>query len=145
MNCAQARLTKPPPAAMSRSNVPVSTILPASKTRMRDALRTVDGLCAGSGAVAVDRSYFEHPRDGNVYHGMMLVSPDGQRITVRGYLGRPLLGMDEVWTRLPDSAIANLDPTVVAKYLPGVTLANVAASAASQLLNNDKLKPTRPI
>jgi hypothetical protein len=130
---------------MSRSNVPVSTILPASKTRMRDALRTVDGLCAGSGAVAVDRSYFEHPRDGNVYHGMMLVSPDGQRITVRGYLGRPLLGMDEVWTRLPDSAIANLDPTVVAKYLPGVTLANVAASAASQLLNNDKLKPTRPI
>jgi hypothetical protein len=56
------------------------------------------------------------PRYGKEWSALMKLSPEGQDLTVRGFLGLAFLGMDQYWKRLPDSCYAQLDPTVTAKF-----------------------------
>jgi len=61
------------------------------------------------------------PRNGDIYHAKMRVEADGQTLVVRGYLGIPLLGQNQYWKRLPETAYGEIDPRFVPSNvtLPG--------------------------
>jgi uncharacterized protein (DUF2147 family) len=62
------------------------------------------------------------PRDGHVYGAEMTVTPDGQTLVVRGFLGFSLLGRNEYWTRLPDADYSQLDPSIRATVDPSAQI-----------------------
>jgi uncharacterized protein (DUF2147 family) len=64
------------------------------------------------------------PRDGKIYKATMKVTPDGQTLVVRGYIGFELLGQNQYWTRLPDSAYSALDPSANPRKSGGDAPAN---------------------
>ena len=53
------------------------------------------------------------PRDGSVYSARMELSPDGQKLMVRGFLGIDLFGQSQIWRRLPDTALADITGSIL--------------------------------
>lgn len=84
-----------------------------------------------------------NPRDGQIWKANMKVSPDGQTLTLRGYLGIALLGKDETWTRLPDANIAQVDPAIVAKYLPAQATATKPPASAPKKSGGTMMAPAK--
>jgi len=80
------------------------------------------------------------PRDGSIYHAIMSVSDDGQTLHLRGYIGIPMLGKTEDWTRVPDKEIATLDQSVLSQYMP--QLAQRAGTTTRSVAPAAKPKPT---
>jgi uncharacterized protein (DUF2147 family) len=58
------------------------------------------------------------PRYGQVYNAIMTLEPDGQTLVVRGYLGFSLLGQNQYWTRLPETAYREIDPRLLPNPAP---------------------------
>jgi len=70
------------------------------------------------------------PRDGSVYHAIMQLSSDGNDLTVRGYIGIPLLGRNQIWHRLSNAELAQIDCSIIAAHAPVLLPATCRAKSA---------------
>jgi hypothetical protein len=80
-----------------------------------------DGLSYENGTIL-------DPRNGSEYGVRVTLSPDNQTVTVRGFLGIPLLGQSQEWKRLSEDERRKLQPE----------LERVKVGPS-----NDQAKPTR--
>jgi uncharacterized protein (DUF2147 family) len=73
-----------------------------------------------------------NPIDGKVWSALMHLSPDGQDLTVRGYLGISFLGQDQYWKRLPESNYRQIEAAVIPRLPPSAVPQNMLPKAPQQ-------------
>jgi uncharacterized protein (DUF2147 family) len=76
---------------------------PAKRARPLCGLQIGSGFVAHTPDVAQDGTLYD-PKSGKTYHG--LIKLDGNRLQLRGYVGIPLFGESQTWTR-PAAPVAN--------------------------------------
>ena len=69
---------------------------PAKRTRSLCELQIGNGFVMNTPDEARDGTLYD-PKTGKTYHG--LIRLDGNRLQLRGYVGLPLFGESQVWTR----------------------------------------------
>jgi uncharacterized protein (DUF2147 family) len=72
------------------------------------------------------------PTTGKLWSAEMHLSPDGQDLTVRGYLGFSLLGMNQYWKRLPEAEYRQIEPAALKSLPPSAIPANMLPKAPQQ-------------
>ena len=77
------------------------------------------------GGAKYEDGHILDPRDGKVWSAELDMTPDNQKLNLRGYVATPLLGQTRVWTRLPDDTMAPAD-------IPGEPIAALAGAPAKK-------------
>lgn len=61
------------------------------------------------GATKFESGHILDPRNGTVWNAQLDVTPDNQKLLVRGYVMTPMLGQTRTWRRAPDDTMALAD------------------------------------